>query len=488
MRMFIYWVTLLGCLLPALYSSLSVEASSLHGIRADPPQRLIERPDDQDLEDKLILSLFGKPLALGGELEAVSDYLKDSELEDTADDDRWRLEQQLQIELLLRPATKLILFLEGEIRYELDLYAEDEDRNLAWAFERGETWLFIGDVLGSPFSLQVGRQEFRDTREWWWDENLDALRIRYDRHHLHMQIAIAQQVAPLSPDDGRIDPEEDDVLRLLGHVAWKWSERLRVEGFYLYQHDRSSQPSVGAVLSSEQQDATDADLSWVGVRVLGTLSSKSWGELRYRIDAAVVVGEEVMYDFDRLDDRRRRVSERQPRDVLGWGMDLSVSWYSDLPWHPVLTLGYAVGSGDADSEGNTEHAFQQTGLQSNNGFFGGVNDFAYYGALLDPELSNLHIWTVALGFRIVESSSIELVYHLYQQVNLAPFLRDVDIDADPEGDARHIGQEWDLVFGLEAWEHVEIELIGAIFRAGSAFGQLNGELAYRVLFEIKYSF
>ena len=103
-------------------------------------------------------------------------------------------------------------------------------------------------------------------------------------------------------------------------------------------------------------------------------------------------------------------------------------------------------------------------LQDNNVHFGGVDRFRLYGELLDPELSNLHIVTVALGLRILSKSSIEFLYHHYRQVRRADFLRDHDFKRDPNGLSRRIGDEWDLVIGIEEWEHVEVELIGALAR------------------------
>ena len=111
---------------------------------------------------------------------------------------------------------------------------------------------------------------------------------------------------------------------------------------------------------------------------------------------------------------------------------------------------------------------------------------------MQPELSNLHILTAALGFRLFENtwdeSSIDLIYHAYWQVESAPFLRDVAIDADPEGKRRTIGQEWDLVLSIQHFNPFEMNLIGSIFRAGSAYGSLSGETAYKVTLEVNLSF
>ena len=176
------------------------------------------------------------------------------------------------------------------------------------------------------------------------------------------------------------------------------------------------------------------------------------------------------------------------RTVNGWGFDSSLSWA--MPWwiKPTFTLGYAVGSGDRNPESGGDHSFRQTGLHANKGRFRGVNRFRYYGELLRPELSNLHIWTSALGFRFWRSSSVEFVYHYYRQVRAADFLRDAAIKADPLGRRLSIGHEWDLIIGMREWKHVDLELIGAMFRAGSAFGPLAGRNAFTTILQFTYNF
>jgi hypothetical protein len=67
-------------------------------------------------------------------------------------------------------------------------------------------------------------------------------------------------------------------------------------------------------------------------------------------------------------------------------------------------------------------------------------------------------------------------------------LRDARVDADPTGKKRGIGQEWDVVLGLQEWKRVEIELIGSLFRAGPAYGPLSGKNAFGLFFEIDFNF
>ena len=88
----------------------------------------------------------------------------------------------------------------------------------------------------------------------------------------------------------------------------------------------------------------------------------------------------------------------------------------------------------------------------------------------------------------MRSSSVELLYHYYRQATPAPFLRDAKIKADPTGKSSLIGHEWDMALGLEEWEHLEVELIGALFLADRAYGTLSGNLAEAVFLKLKYNF
>ncbi len=139
-------------------------------------------------------------------------------------------------------------------------------------------------------------------------------------------------------------------------------------------------------------------------------------------------------------------------------------------------------------DGGADTAFRQTGLEDNNSRFSGVDRFRYYGELLRPELTNLHILTAAVGVPVWESSSVEVLYHYYHQDEPAPVLRNANLDADPLGRHRGIGHEADLVIGIEEWEHWEIELIGGVFLAGDAFGRRANETALLTLLKVNFNF
>jgi hypothetical protein len=324
----------------------------------------------------------------------------------------------------------VLFFVEGFAFYDSDVYAEENDRNVQWAIALGQAWVHFSNILGSRFSLQIGRQGFWEERSWWWDDDLDALRLFYEAHRLDAELAVLRDLGPASTDAIH-DPADRDIIRVLGHAAWNWAGDHWLDGFLLYHNDGSSRQRVGQRLQAQSEDPEDAELLWLGVRLSGELDLGRFGELEYLVDGAWVGGREVVihYTEERGPPHSLRVSSRSAHTVSGWAVNAGLSWETDFPGRPTLTLEYALGSGDRTPERGLQRAFRQTGLHSNEGRFDGVNYFHYYGELLRPELSNLHIWTVAVGFEFWRSSSVEFVYHVYRQVHAAPFVRDSRLDA-----------------------------------------------------------
>ena len=127
-------------------------------------------------------------------------------------------------------------------------------------------------------------------------------------------------------------------------------------------------------------------------------------------------------------------------------------------------------------------------LQLNNGKFNGVSSFRYYGELLRPELSNLHIETLGLGFRIRRKTSVDAVYHRYRLDQPAAELVDAAFD-DRRLNLidRDVGREWDLIVGFEELEHWEFELNVSLFDPGDAFlGPTDPAVSGRM--KVKYVF
>ena len=450
-----------------------------------PGQALTRRLEERWSQDQTKLQVFSKPLIVGGKYETTLRHRQDFDFAD--DDDITRFDNELSFDLYYPFRSNMALFLELSAAAEFDIYAEDGDEESEKKLKLGEAWLFIDELFASNTGLQIGRQNLSEQREWWWDADLDAIRLFYDQEPWQLEIGIAEQLVRADTEEEFIDPDEDNLMRLFAHLNWSWADDHSLEAYFLRQNDHSSTPRVGDSVSPDQEDNSDADLTWFGLRATGELDLDEAGEINYWLDSAIVRGDEIRLDFDD-DSGINIVDNREHFDVRGWGIDLGLSWTTEWPGEPTLTLGYAYGSGDNNEDDSIDRNFRQTGLHGNKGRFAGVNRFNYYGELFDPELSNLKILTAAVGFPLLEDSSVELVYHRYWQVDASDELRDVAIDLDPEGDSKDIGEELDLIFGFEEWEDFEIEIIGSVFKAGDAYGDQSGEKAYSILFNFTYSF
>lgn len=443
---------------------------------------LTSRPDDRRPDEQLTLELAGRPLTIGGEFEIQTRRRDDFALEE--EDSETRLDLQTQLEIFYPVSERIAAFFEVKAERESEVFTGEASRETTSAVERGEMWLYMNRFLHPDLALQIGRQNFVDEREWWWDEDLDALRLHYDRRHLKTELAVAQEVGRVSTREG-IDPEDEDILRLLGRASWLWRSEQRLDFFGLLHRDRSERSKLDSVLAESGEDESDADLTWLGLRASGQVRSDSLGRLYYWFDTAQVNGNEERVDFAAIGDGLSLVEDIDSMSVRGWAYDVGVTWRTPTRQQLSFTVGFAQGSGDTDLQNGTDMSFRQTGLQDNNSKFRGIDRFRYYGEALRPELSNLSILTVSLGRRFLRNSSVEFLYHQYTQVDSAPFLRRTSIDADPNGLSNDIGQEIDIVIGIEEWEHLELELVGGLFRPGEAFGELARDA---VIFDFKVNY
>jgi hypothetical protein len=454
--------------------------------------KLPERPDEERPEEQPAVSVFDRPLWIGGVARVRYRYRRNLDLDDATPDDTLELNNRLQLDALYAITPRVLLFLRGRAVYEPTIELDSGDREEAKELQRRRHWLFVGDVLesvlGPGYSLQIGRQRLKDERRWWWNKDLDSALIRYDRPRVHLELAVAEELAPSSTETRFIDPDNDGILRTFGYAAWAWRKKQRLDFYLLYHFDHSGQHSIGQVVPHDRRDKSDAGLVWLGSRASGRVERGTFGDLVYGVDGAWVGGTERVFGFEDVDPGHDRLSSRSRHHVAGFAFDARATWATPAPARPALTLGYAFGSGDSNAKRGVDTGFRQTDLQSNRYRFLGVDRFRYYGELLRPELANLHIFTAALGIRVLRSSSVELVYHFYRQAVPAPFLRATELEAEPTGKSSLIGHEWDLVLGIQEWKHLQAELISALFRADRAFGSREGNLAQGVFLKVAYNF
>jgi hypothetical protein len=401
-------------------------------------------------------------LRVTGQLEGKITSEQDYDLiNDTRanEEDRTDFDFASRLRLVWTPSDKLWGLIEGRFT---ERYRRDENNGVIQGINShggnvGEAWLQWRDLNGwTGFDLTVGRQDFDDAREWLYDENLDAVRLTWIRPDWRLDLSGSKSI------DG--SPRNQESTNWIAYLSNNdFDKHLAVWTVYR---------DIGAF--TERNTAIADEQSWhLGARVLG-----EW-----------LPDNEVWFDF------AYQLGEREGRNVSAWGYDAGTTWYPSFLDDWYLTGGYALGTGDRDSSGSNGN-FRQTGFQDNNGSFGGVTSFRYYGELSDFELSNLGILTLGIGKILAPKTSLDLVYHTYtQDVPLPSFSArpavQSNINQDPNGVNADLGSEIDLILGYRGIKNWDLEIVASRFSPGPGFATPDDAFddnAYLAKIQLRYRF
>ncbi len=363
------------------------------------------------------------------ELELTYEYERNFNLDDKDKDNAAVLEPELKLSFAYAPSRlfQALVRLELGKKYRMSgSGAETKPTQL----EITELYLLSEGIDvpgGGEISLQIGRQRFDDERQWLYDEQLDGLRVFYDYARWHSAVSITRE-------------RNKEVLR---HKNKKETDNYMISTRYSLDNHVLG----GYILKREQRKEGDERPLFVGLRAGGKIADH-W---QYWLELARVEGRDGS------------------RDIRGWGGDVGAIYTFDHAVKPMLILGYAFGTGDTGADNDVNRAFRQTGLQDNEQNFDGTMDFRYHGVLLEPELSNMNVFTVGAGIRPNKRFSSYLLYHTYHQDKARDDLRDTNLDTDPNGTHRDLGSEVDWVMGADLTDSLEMELVLGYFMPGAAF-------------------
>jgi alginate production protein len=450
-------------------SSALLIVTHAHAQNALPsPPREGQRVDDRRREQPFTLNAFGVPVELGGGWEYSYERRDDFDLDRANARNRRVGEHEFKLEARARPGAYTEVFAQVKGLYETRrTQGSAATRNKA--LERGQTWVQWSQLGGTPWALQAGRVALLDRRSWWWDDDLDALRLTYRSEVLRLDTGVARELARKSSADSSIAADARGVTRWFGQARLEHRPRHALEAFWLVARDSSSQPAAGTVFASEDDtDPSDLKGQWFGLRASGDWREAGAPRLLYWADAAMLRGREIATAFDEDASGNPLAAGSALRRVRGHALDVGVSAIFDAPLRPSVTLGHARGSG-GERSASLDANFRQTGLQENKARLAGVKRWQIYGQLLQPELSNLRVGTVATGIRVLGNSSIELIAHRYRQDVASTELPGARLAAEPSGASRDIGRELDLVIAVREWPLIEFTFAWAHFKPGAAF-------------------
>lgn len=390
---------------------IALSTAGLIGLQVDPA-----RADD--------------PPELGWTFELTFEGDRRRNLEESGDDQVSKLIPQLTLEVEQELADDITGHIELELGHDAIL-----EQGALWD-EREETALDLKlfylefENLRPGLTLLVGRQAFEDDRKWYFDEELDGVRLTYEREALSLDASVTRELL-FRKNLLESRPDEDAINNYFVKAGYEAGENHSLSAYTLLRDGMSG---------------VDEELIFYGLSVQGQLADNLsyWGEFAHL--------------------RGRDGDDR----LSGFGVDLGATLSLEGTWQPSLTLAYAMGTGDEG--GGRDGRFRQSGLEGNEARFNGVEDFRYYGEALDPELSNIRIMTTGVGVRPTENSSIDLVAHRYwQDVSADGRLPGAAVRAEANGNSRDIGTGIDLIFGYREIEDVALGLRLGWFMPGDAF-------------------
>lgn len=406
----------------------------------------IARAKDVDLKKTQAPGLYLKP-----QLELEVETLRNRRLErdDIRRADRYKPAAILG--LRWQGDGRWSLVNETELRYDTQYDTRDGTSN--------RSRLNINQLYGEAqlpewnSAVRIGRWAIEDEREWLVDTELDGVQYLYQRDEW--------QATAFAARENRWDRD------LLHDSRGDNTNFIGLMGAY----DLGDRHHLALKIMAQRNSDDDLRLTHY---TFGSFATPRKGPFQHWAFVSLVDGKD------------------QGRKVRGQALDVGGTWMlSSDGWQPRVTLGYAWGSGSDGAEG-TDKNHRQTGLQGNEGRFGGQASFKLYGDTLDPVLSNLHILTAGVGVAPGKNSSVDLVYHHYRQDKTGDLLGS---NLRPRADlktGRALGNALDVIWGWRMNSRLKLEAAAGMFQPDDRFRSGRGAdagsagTAYSAWLEVKY--
>lgn len=355
--------------------------------------------------------------------------IKEYDLSTTFDSDENDSEHDFRGELTAIINSSHSAFAQVRLRKRYVL-SSDQDK-LSKKLESNITQLYYlwHNIANSGLAISVGRQDFEEEREWLFDEYLDAVKVSY--YGTENLLVEGAYITAVNPIKDKFDTWTD----LFGQASWFYQDN-KFSAYFLKRTDSSIR---------------NREPEWIGLRYIGEMENlKPWAELSF------LSGEDKGEESD------------------GMAYDFGATFLnSEWNYNPSVTIAYAFGSGDDPSTPLVNERFRQTSYQDNVVVFNGQSSVYSYGSLLDPELSNLKIFTLGFGVYPTENISVDFIYHSYKQEFADNDVKGSDLldpPARPNGASLEIGSGFDIITAFPTYfERVEPTIVISTFKPGAAF-------------------
>ncbi len=369
------------------------------------------------------------------------------------------------------------LFFDIDVRavYEYLKYKDLTESNAYIELKRLS--LEVPVLFNSYLSAKVGRMSFKDKRTWWYDNELDTLKLFYDSTILSWDVAVGTRLTDerASAGDQRVGLEGSKYV--IAHLDYHYYYKHHFETFFVYEDNGQDKNPIGAVNDFTNRISSYSKLGWIGFRGYGELANS----IEYWGDVAYVNGDIQNLQYSTNDDGFAVVVDASDVSVSGFGLDAGTLYKLD---NFGVGIAYAYGSGDSSK--SSQNIFLQSSISNNKSSMIGTTRYRYYGEMLDPQLSNMQIISLYAGTRIYGNTWIEANYHKYTQQVATTDLRSSSLIIQTNGIDKEIGEELDVILGGKYDNKTEAQLILSGFFGGDAFSGISQEKdGYRAIVDFK---
>ena len=176
-------------------------------------------------------------------------------------------EYEFEVNLEYSANDQVFLFLEVALKDETKTVKPIGEGETESGLERKQ--MGVGATFGEEITsvLKIGRMDFVSRSEYWiwWDEDLDAVSYEAGSSGISGLLAYAEEQWRESTAVDFIDPEADDVERVIASLGWQFADDQSLILYYLDQVDNSDSFMLEDLEDHDRIDESDADLTWAGI-------------------------------------------------------------------------------------------------------------------------------------------------------------------------------------------------------------------------------
>lgn len=359
-------------------------------------------------------------------------------------------------------------------------------------FALREAWLDYNGLSDYPGeSIRFGRERLKEDSGMWWDDDITLVRWIFDTSLLDTTVGVAQKFAELRTDDNELQEDEQDIGRFFAHTRWQWRKGHYLGFLVTHGQGYGDQAEEYAARGQALDDSFTDSLTWTAVQAdRNYFDWHSHDAFQYFASVAAVNGTDTVVGTD--PSAPSGFSDRE-RDVSGWAADLGArAQLLDTPRWVVGAHGAIASGGGEPGESD---AFRQTSLESNRSRFTGTrSQVQRFGEAIQPEWTNLRVFTFYTALSDRDTWDANLLYHRYWLGDEAGTLRSDLVEPGFTGASDDLGQSVDLVLGYygdsasTSWAAFDVRLRGGVFMPGDAYGDEADDARHRVIVDVSKRF